>query len=368
MFGRLANNGYLDAMLPDPDADPDPDAAPMPDTSVEEPTVCALDHRLFRTLSGVLFRRAESDDTPVMVMMLGERSAAVPLRSLQRELGIEDDSADGRMLAMIAQSLDFVAGLQIGDRLPTEVLDGRASWAPGPTHRALAAARLRLHLAGWVRPDIGVPGPDGDTLATDPSTVRRLDEDPEMRRHIQTAMDQARQELGLAARSDLLGLLDELAEELSFIEALRDGLLNRVRSMAVRLDRVCGGVRGNLDRQDMNIQVRRLSQAALTQIASRFDEIDAQTSEVVAALRNLDSQRSFVRSSRDWLYRLSRAWEPLLQAWDDAAELPDLQALRLVDRTYRFLAPRYMAVQEWQAFVNGRPRGRPKALGAVMTW
>ena len=83
-----------------------------------------------------MFRRAEADDTPVMVMSLGERTAAVPLRALQRELGIADDSPDGRMLGLIAQSLDFVAGLQIGDPLPAEVLDGRASWTPGATHRA----------------------------------------------------------------------------------------------------------------------------------------------------------------------------------------------------------------------------------------
>ena len=65
-----------------------------------------------------------------MVVKLGERDAAIPLRSLQREFGIPDDSDDGRMLGLIAQSLDFVTGVQIGDALPTEVLTGQASWEP----------------------------------------------------------------------------------------------------------------------------------------------------------------------------------------------------------------------------------------------
>jgi hypothetical protein len=88
---------------------------------------CVLQHPVFSTLGEPLFRRAEADGTPVMVVKLGEREAAIPLRSLQREFSIPDDSEDGHMLALIAQSLDFVAVLHIGDKLPTEVLSGQAS-------------------------------------------------------------------------------------------------------------------------------------------------------------------------------------------------------------------------------------------------
>ena len=85
------------------------------------------------------------------------------------------------------------------------------------------------------------------------------------------------------------------------------------------------------------------------------------------ALRNIDSQRSLIRSSRDWLYRLSRAWEPILQDWEEAAGLPEAELWQLIERTYRFLAPRYMPVQEWQAFVSGQRHGRAKPIGSVMT-
>ena len=67
-----------------------------------------------------------------MVVLLGEREAALPLRALQREFDIADESEDGRMLALIAASLDFVTSLRLGDALPAEVLSGEASWEPTP--------------------------------------------------------------------------------------------------------------------------------------------------------------------------------------------------------------------------------------------
>jgi len=38
----------------------------------------------------------------------------------------------------------------------------------------------------------------------------------------------------------------------------------------------------------------------------------------MAALRNADSLRTFIRSNRDWLYRAQRAWQPLQAEWDVA--------------------------------------------------
>ncbi len=354
-------------MLPETEA-PDTEApeTEAPDTRLgeppEAPDICALQHRLFHTLSNVVFRRAEGDDTPVIVMSLGERTAAVPLRALQRELGIAEASPDGRMLRLIAKSLDYVAGLQMGDPLPTEVLDGRASWAPGAAHCAVAGARLRLQLTAWLRPEAaGVVMPDA-------GSVRRLDEDPAMRQQVAAATEQAARELGLPDRGDVVRLLETLAEELSYIEALREGLLNRVNSMVARIERFNRGGRINQKRTEMLTQVRRLSATALKQLIKRFDDIDAHTQDVMTALGNIENERSLIRSSRDWLYRLSLAWEPLLQNWEETGGLPDNDLWLLMERTYRFLAPRHMPVQEWHAFVADQRRGQQKRIGTVMTW
>jgi len=335
----------------------------LPDTEpTDAPEVCALQHRIFNSLTDVLFRRSEAGDTPVMVMSLGERTAALPLRALQRELDIPDDSPDGQMFGLIAQALDFVTGLQLGDKLPTEVLDGRASWTPGAAHRATAAARLRLQLAAWLRPEAA------GGVMLDSGSIRRLDEDPAMRQQVNDALEQAACDLGLADRNEVVTRLETLAEEFSFIEALREGLLNRVRDMVSQVERIFRAGRVNQKRMEILTQVRRLSNVALKQISARFADVDNQTHEVVTALRNIDSQCSLIRSSRDWLYRLCRAWEPILREWDEAGGLPDTELWHLLERTYRFLAPRYMAVQEWQALLSTQRRGRPKLTGSVMTW
>lgn len=246
------------------------------------PDHCDLHHPLFTSLANPLFRHAEADGAPVMVVMLGEREAAIPLRSLQHEFGIPDESDDGRMLELIAQSLDFVACLRPGDALPAEVLSGAASWEPDEMHLKIANARLQWQLVTWLNSGTGA------------------------------------EEQALDAESIL-----QVADE----ETLT--------------------------------QVRRLTGIALKLIARRFEELDAQTGEVMAALRNAESQRAFIRSNRDWLYRTQRAWQSLLLEWDVAGTSFDEGMMLLLGRSYQFLAPRFMPVTEWTAVLRPTKKDKP---------
>jgi len=315
-------------------------------------SLCSLQHPVFTTLGGPLFRRAETDGTPVMVVMLGEREAAVPLRSLQREFAIPDDSEDGKMLALIAQSLDFVAGLRIGDALPAEVLSGEASWQPDEMHLRIASARLQWQLVTWLN-----SGTSGDTPTLDADMLIQIADDPARKQQVQLAFGKAAEALGLPSREAVIQLVEELAQELAYIEALRDRLLSRVRNMMEKLNRMAQGYRGDGPHLETLTQVRRLTAAALKQISHRFDELDAQTGEVMAALRNADSQRTFIRSNRDWLYRAQRAWQSLLTEWDRAGISFDEGMMLLLNRSYQFLAPRFMPVTEWVAVL--RPGKQP---------
>jgi hypothetical protein len=326
-------------------------------------TRCVLAHPLFATLGAVSFRRAESDGTPVMVIPMGDREASVPLRALQREFNIDDECEDGRMLARIAESLDFVAGLHIGDPLPAEVLTGRASWEPGPRHRQIAANRLKMQLLEWLEP--GALAAEGGDQAT---AMARLDDDPQVRVQVQAAFDRAAQELGLATREEAVALVERLAEEIAYIEALREGLLARVRGMLARLERHMRGWRGDAKRLESITQVQRLTTIGHKQISSRFEEVDGQTGEVLAALRNLDSQQAFIRSNRDYLYRCQRAWEPILARWDTAPPKLDEKTWAIIAESYHFLAQRYMPVNEWQAFNSLRSTRPQKKLDTAMTW
>ena len=308
----------------------------MPDPRPSQ-TRCHLEHRLFSALQEPVFRRS-GDGAPALVIRLGERDASIPLPSLKREFEIPDNSSDGLMLTLIEQSLDFVSLLRPGDTLPPEILTGEASWDPDSIHYQLASTRLRLQLIDWFSAGSSVErnGLDADSLL-------QIADDPQLKTQVQQAIAGAADALGLPGAGTVLDLLEMLTRELAYIEALRDRLLRRVRFVTDKVTRVSRGFRGDANQVETITQVRRLSGIALRTFALKFEELDAQTGEVMAALRNVDHQKAFIRSHRDWLYRSQRAWETILNEWDAAGEELNSAMFALLSRTYQFLAPRIHA-------------------------
>ncbi len=318
------------------------------------PEHCVLAHRIFTALGEVSFRRAETDGAPVMAITLGEREATVPLRSLQREFAIAEDSPDGRMLALVTEALDHVSCIQLGDRFPSEVLTGEASWEPQPQHRQQAARRLQMHLLAWLYPGAN-------------RRLANLDDDPVLRQQVQQAFSEAATRLGLAGPAEVVALVEALSAELAYIEALRENLLDRVCALAARVQRIEVGHRGDQRRMEQVTQVKRLTAIAQAKIAGRFADVDAQTAEILVALSNIESHNAFIRSNRDLLYRSQRAWQPLLDDWLAAGEASVEKLWALIGRSYQFLAPRFMPVTEWQAASRRQLHGA-QLQGAVMSW
>lgn len=327
-----------------------------------QPERCVLAHRIFSMFGDVAFVRSEADGTPVMLVPMGERRAALPLRALQREFAIDDATPDGRMLGLVAEALDYVPRLQPGDELPAEVRSGNASWEVDDAHRRRATARLQLRLLEWLDP---ASRPAGDAEA---GMLERLHNDPALRASVQTAFEAAARALGLADPQEAVRLIGVMADELAYIEALRDGLLSRLCALDQRLAGLGAHWNGDAQRSGTLTQVRRLLRIGLQQIADRFTEVDAHTGEVLSALRNADSQRTFIRSNRDWLHRSRLAWLAVLDGWD--ATPPGLHetSWRMLNATYRFLAPRFMPVKEWDLTRDRTGVKRPKPLAHAMTW
>ena len=241
------------------------------------------------------------------------------------------------------------------------MLSGQASWEPDELHLQIANARLQWQLVAWLNSGTG-----GDSPNLDADALLQVADDPARRQQVQEAFTKAAEALGLPSREAVIELVEELAQELAYIEALRDRLLRRVTAMADKLNRMAQTYRGDASHLETLTQVRRLTGAALKQIGHRFEELDAQTGEVMAALRNADSQRTFIRSNRDWLYRTQRAWQSLLAEWDVAGIGFDEGILQLLNRSYQFLAPRYMPVTEWASL--SRPAKRKQDKERRMVW
>ena len=127
----------------------------------------------------------------------------MPLRALQREFAIADDSPDGRMLGLVAESLDYVCGLSLGARLPSEVLSGKASWEPTLEHRKRAMSIVRLQLLAWIDPEAADPA-RGDPIL-------RLENEPALRQQVQHAFERSFFEaVGQAALEFFLGVFRRL--------------------------------------------------------------------------------------------------------------------------------------------------------------
>ena len=329
-------------------------------------THCRFDHPGFTLLGTGVFRLTQDDKVPALAMRVDATDVVVPLPAVARLFAIQPNSPDGRMLQLIEQALRFVPQIQLGDALPSEVLTGEASWAPSEVHRKTATAKLHLQLLNWIS---GAVDSD-ETLVTGQILVVSMD-DPSIRPRIQDALRRAATTLGIEGGQNAVStLIEELAQELAYIEALREWLLERARTMLKRLSQAGHelGVMAPARRETL-FQVVRLATTAVADIASAFDAVDAQTSEVGPALRNLGRHRTFLRSHRDPLYSTMLEWQPLLSAWDTVpkATSKDSDGIwRVVDDTYRFLAPRFMTVQEWQSRMTGSER--PDKAKTVLVW
>jgi hypothetical protein len=323
----------------------------------DRPDTVRLAHKAFGMFVSPIFRRADTDQAPVLTIRMDERDVSMPLRSLAREFNLGEDTADGKMLHLIVESLEFVAALRIGDKLPSEVLTGAASWEPSPEHIRIANARLQIRLVDWLR-----SGSGADPLDVTPENLAAGDIDPHVREIVQDAMVRAADALGLSSTGDVIKKIEVLAQELAYIEALRDRLLNRVQSMAVKLERQAHVRASDGSPTETLTRVRQLTGTALRQLRQRFDEQDAHIGEVTAALRHIETHKTFIRNNRDWLYRSQRAWDPILTEWDATDGSPGDATRSLLTKTYHFLAPRFMPVTEWVSFLNPKPKAKVRGM------
>ena len=311
----------------------------MSDAEIPLPEVIAFDHGFFRVLDGAYFRMSDPQEGRAMLAgMLGEHNVALPLRGIAREFRIDEESPDGIMLDLVGRGLKFVPVLRVGDRVPLEVLSGRASWEPEPEYEALAQKRIALQIVTWHR---GAQKVLIDSDAID----AELEKDGDGGKG-QDALDALAVKLNL---EDPQAIIDSVVSEVARIEMLRDRY-RAICRIKGKLD-VFMGLRAN----ELSVvteldSVLRLIGFPIRQFSKQLREADSGITDVEAIFAKHEKVCATLEAQRNELFSWMSAWVKVIETWQtvDPSQPGDFSLLEQTRILNRFLAPRYMPVDEWK--------------------
>ena len=317
-----------------------------------------FEHWFFHKMEEIHFQLSAAEKEPTMVGKYTKSDVVLTLKGIAKEFNIDPKSADGWMLEQVGKGLKYVKCLCLGDPLPKEILTREASWALSKRHQEIAYQRVSMQLVNWMS--------GSDTMITDPDELLQIADDPGVKKQISNAFGEAAEKLGYGRdeKGEVIKHVEELAKELAYIEALRDRF-RRIRIMddkIQQLRRLYGREKSVLEIAD---QVARLGESAVKEFEQLFLEIDAQTGEILSVLKNLSTQIPYIRDKRDDLHIRLMAWDDILDRWQTADMKISQQNPILLRDTYKFLAPRFMAVKEWVLMSKLQDGGSLKAFSQV---
>lgn len=353
-------------------ADDTPEQNATPVEAKDDRPCVTFEHAFFNKLEDAFFQRSDMTGEPVMVIKFAKNEVSLPFKGIRKEFGLAEDGADSKMLDQVAIALKFVKGVRIGDQLPKEMFSREASWQLSQRHVTIAYQRISVQLVNWMT--------GGQNLITDPEELLQLAADPQIKKTVNKAFGEAAEKLGLGRdhKEEVIQHVQSLAQELAYIEALRDRLrkIEMMEEKIQGLRRLYGRERSVLEVAD---QVARLGERALQDFEEQFLEVDAQTGEILSVLRNLDSQIAYIRDKRDDIHARLMAWDDILTEWELVQVKVGPEKPELLRRAYHFLAPRFMMVNEWVLMTKPQrgnadgvsqlgADGKPKKKMHVMRW
>lgn len=328
------------------------------ENSLSVPERVELEHPFFSAVEGASFVQSETSGKPVMRLPLDGSIAELSFGGIQKELGLDESSSDLNMLLVIEKALNFVPGIKIGDAVPSELHSGEASWEISDKHRAIAQARLSMQLVSWLSGD--------EAVLHDSSQLEMIAEDPAMKEKINEAFGEAAVKLGIDRenREEVVDLVNGLGEELAYIEALQDQftLISVVEQRLAELKNIYRSERSVMDEL---AQVIKLCEVPMQQYREGFAELDAQTGEVIAVLKNMAAQVKFIRTFRDDLHQRFWAWKPLVEKWTQCPARRSRECEGLITETYQFLAQRFLPQSEWDLFSKAQEEAAKKQSETV---
>ena len=292
-------------------------------------------HKVF-TAPGAQFSLKGSPKEAMFCLDLGGSVAFIDINTLRREFDIDSFPTDEELLIKAVQGLKYVPDIRPGDEIPSEILDGTASWSIHPKHRKMAEDKIKAQLLSWV---------SGQARAfTDPEEVATMMEQVKNKEKLKQAFEKAAVEMKLEGDTEeqILHMIELMAREICYIEALREAF-RRIRAIDKKSGEMYdkypsdGRLRGDLQR------VSLLLKKGIQEYEDIFDDVDAQSGEIISALKNLDRQIDFIRERRDTLHFLLMEWQEVIDGWKSLAVVKRRSQAedKVVEDTYRFLVQRF---------------------------
>ena len=314
------------------------DALQAPRTA-QMPTHFAFDHAVF-TVKEASFVLSPATGEPVYNVPLGDVRASLALETLMASFNISKNSTDGQLLDIIKKSLKFVKEIRPGDSIPSEILDGTASWKVEPHHREIARARISLQIVSWMA------GKQVDR--TDAAELETMARNPEIKKKVNEALDVMAEKLGLTgdARKDVVSRFEDLAREMAYIEALRERF-SKIQLLFTNINQLTGIYKRERSVMEELTRVRALMKMPVDRIDALFNEFDANTCEILNTMKKFAAQLRYIRQTRDTLHERFMLWDDLLEKWAGVTLERTAQLDRLIRITYQFVARHFPQGNDW---------------------
>lgn len=308
------------------------DDAPIP--SVDGITHFDFRHKVFGLPGAYL--SPDHQNRPQLHVRLGDVSAAMPEESIRREFGIKPDDHDFKLINLTAQALRHVPVVTPGDALPTEIIDGTASWPIRQHHHDAARHRLLLQLAAWAANEEAVNAP--------PSQMARMLEVPEVKANLKKGFSDAAATLGLEDREAVVALLESAAREMAYIEALRE-YFSWILKIPKDIKQLQTHLKSDREALESAIRSHQLIMPPLRNYRDLFLEIEVLFAEVVHVLATLPAAIRTVRQVRDDLHRQTMIWATLRPDWQNIDPSDKNTARENAALIYSFLARNFLNVR-----------------------
>jgi len=313
--------------------------APVPATHF------TFQHKVF-SVAGSYFAMADDAQAPTFFVPLGDVQGVLSMPQLVSGFDIKPDSSDASLLKVVERGLRFVKRIQPGDSIPSELLDGSASWSVDDKHRMIAESKLKVQLASWLA--------GKETEVRDLAELLKIANDPVIRDRIQDAAAELAEKIGIgrARKAEVLERIDRLARELSYIEALRDRFasIKMVGMKLVQFGSAYGPERGFAQEIARVIQLMR---KPLGEYEALFRGIDAKTSGILNIMRGYDALIPAVRETRDDLHKRFMIWDELVPKWQDQVVELGGNAEALIRATYRLVVRHFPQGTDWSLQFGG---------------